>query len=136
MVTVQSNTMNDRPGFLARLYQVFAKHDVPADVVTTSEVTVSTSIERNRRTGAFEGDLRDLGKVTITEQQAIIAIVINERVDSWDVRCRALASVEVAPAMVSQGDQGSNLSLVVHASRADDLVRKLHREFFAPVAVS
>lgn len=123
-------------GFLAQVFNIFAKHDTSIDLITTSEVSVSLTIDNLEKLPQIQEELKQLGDVTVMHDLAIIAIVgHNFRGESGigNRIFKALANVNVI--MISGGASDINISLVVDNQDVDKAIKQLHAEFFALAAV-
>ncbi|MFP4510153.1 MAG: lysine-sensitive aspartokinase 3 [Spirochaetaceae bacterium] len=131
VITVRSSRMLNAYGFLAQIFAVFDRHRISVDLVTTSEVSVSMSVDDDRNLDELRTELSSLGHVEIERSQAIVSIVGQ---DIWkDSRTVArvfgvLAGIPIR--MVSLGNSDVNLSMVVPSQRVSDTVSRLHEEFF------
>lgn len=131
VITIRSSRMLNAYGFLAQIFAVFDRHEISVDLVTTSEVSVSMSIDDDRNLVELQQDLGSLGTVEIERKQAIVSIVGQ---DIWkDSRTVArvfgvLAGIPIR--MVSLGNSDVNLSMVVGSEQVSDTVSRLHTEFF------
>jgi aspartate kinase len=118
-------------GFLRRIFEVFDRFETPVDMLATSEVSVSLTIENTRALDAIRKELSEFADVTIQSDQAIICLVGENIRRRPDVAARAFASLAgVHPHMVSLGASELNLSLVVDAAQLTQAVESLHGEFF------
>lgn len=118
-------------GFLRRMFEIFDRHGVAVDVVATSEISVSLSVERGAVTPALLDELEALGHVEIRHDRAVLCVVGSAMRETPGVAARifkAIAPVNVE--MISQGASKVNVTLVIHGSQAADAVRQLHDEFF------
>lgn len=131
VITVQSSRMLNAYGFLAQIFAVFDRHRISVDLVTTSEVSVSMSVDDDRNLDQLRAELSSLGRVEVEHAQAIVSIVGQ---DIWkDSRTVArvfgvLAGIPIR--MVSLGNSDVNLSMVVPSQQVSDTVSRLHEEFF------
>ncbi len=131
VVTIHSSRMLNAYGFLAQIFAVFDRHRISVDLVTTSEVSVSMSVDDERDLSDLRQELGTLGRVEIEQKQAIVSLVGQ---DIWkDSRTVArvfgvLAGIPIR--MVSLGNSDVNLSLVVPSRQVSDTVSRLHAEFF------
>src|SRR5262249_44507123 len=75
LVTVHSSRMLMAFGFLARIFAVFAKHATPVDLVSTSEVSVSLTVDDTRALPAILEELQSVGRVEVASEMAIVCIV-------------------------------------------------------------
>ena len=118
-------------GFLRRIFEVFDRYETPVDMLATSEVSVSLTIDNIRSLAAIRAELEAFADVSIEENQAIVCLV-GENIRRCDnVSARAFAALDgIRPRMVSQGASQLNLSMVVAASDLQRAVESLHREFF------
>ena len=118
-------------GFLRRIFEVFDRYETPVDMLATSEVSVSLTIDNIRSLAAIRAELEAFAEVSIEENQAIVCLV-GENIRRCDnVSARAFAALDgIRPRMVSQGASQLNLSMVVAASDLQSAVESLHREFF------
>jgi len=134
VINIQSTRMLMAYGFLSSIFAVFQRHETSVDLVSTSEVAVSLTIDNTARLEPIVKELRAFAEVTVIEQQAILCVV-GEQMRSTtgivDRVFRALSNVNVM--MISQGASEINMSLVVDESVVTQAVQQLHREFFEPV---
>jgi aspartate kinase len=118
-------------GFLARVFEVFNRHRTPVDLIATSEVSVSLTIDNAERLEAIRRDLAELGEVQALERMAIVSVVgrgFTKRSGLAGRLFGALAGVNIV--MISFGASDVNVSFVVSEQDADAAVRALHRAFF------
>ncbi len=118
-------------GFLRALFEVFERHEVVVDVVATSEVSVSLTIEDPSRLADVRRDLEAVGELRIDEGRAIIAVVGIGLRDTPGVAARVFRATEPANVeIISQGASAINITFVTREAEGPDVVRRLHREFF------
>ncbi len=118
-------------GFLRRVFEIFERHETSVDVVATSEVSVSVTIDDPARLDALVVDLRDLGDVSIERNRGIIAIVGAGICDAGGAMGRALIALgDVKIHMMSLSATGINLTVIVGADSVQPAMRRLHDEFF------
>jgi aspartate kinase len=118
-------------GFLRRVFEIFEKHETSVDVVATSEVSVSVTIDDPAHLDALLVDLRDLGDVSIERNRGIIAIVGVGISDAGGAMGRALMALgDVKIRMMSLSATGINLTVILDAETVKPAMRRLHREFF------
>ena len=131
LVSVASSRMLEAHGFLRRIFAIFDAAETPVDLVATSEVSVSMTIDD---TGALKGILEKLevlGEVSVESAQAIICMVGRGLWKDPQFTARAFGALEHLPVrMISLGASEVNLSLVVPESRAEDALKRLHAELF------
>jgi len=117
-------------GFLARVFEVFGRHHLVVDLVTTSEVSISVTLDDTSRLDAAIADLEGIGRVEVNGGLAVVAVVGEEaprRIGLAGHVFTLLGGVGIGIEMISQGASRVNLSFVVREEDADRAVRLLHR---------
>jgi len=118
-------------GFLHRVFEIFERHKTSVDVVATSEVSVSVTIDDASRLDSLLVDLRDLGDVSIERNRGIVAIVGAGICDAAGAMGRALVALgDVHIHMMSLSATGINLTVIIDADSVNPAMRRLHSEFF------
>ena len=121
-------------GYLKSIFDVFNDHEVSVDVVATSEVSVSLTVETNEQIPALAADLAKLADVKYEGRMAIICLVGENLRDTPGMAAKVFGILEdVKIRMISQGASEINLTFVIGEDEASEVVRRLHREFFAIV---
>jgi len=129
-VTIASTRMLLAHGFLARVFEVFGRHHVVVDLVTTSEVSISVTVDDLAHLDAAIAELEGIGRVEVRHGLAVVAVVgegAPQRVGLAGHVFTLLGGVGVGVEMISQGASRVNLSFVVREEEADKTVRLLHR---------
>ena len=120
-------------GFLRCVFEIFERHKTSVDVVATSEVSVSVTIDDAARLDSLLVDLRDLGDVAIERNRGIIAIVGAGICDAGGAMGRALMALgDTQIHMMSLSATGINLTVIVDADAVHPAMQRLHTEFFGP----
>jgi aspartate kinase len=131
IVNVTSDRMLMAHGFLARLFEVFNKHETSVDMVATSEVSVSMTLDDPRNLQAVIDDLQEFGEVSVESDQALICLVGDRLKFTPGVASRIFSSLEqINVSMISHGASAINVSFIVADKDVEQAVRLLHREFF------
>ncbi|HKO95820.1 MAG TPA: lysine-sensitive aspartokinase 3 [Pyrinomonadaceae bacterium] len=118
-------------GFLRSLFEVFDRHKTAVDVVTTSEVSVSLSLDDTTNIDAIVSDLQELGSVSVEEGRAILCVVGEGLRSTPGIAGRIFSTISnINVSLISQGASRINLTFAVEESRAREAVQLLHREFF------
>jgi aspartate kinase len=118
-------------GFLRRVFEIFERNRTSVDVVATSEVSVSVTIDDAARLDALVVELRALGDVSIERNRGIIAIVGAGICDAGGAMGRALMALgEVKIHMMSLSATGINLTVIVNQDQVAPAIKRLHEEFF------
>jgi Aspartokinases len=130
-VQVTSARMLGAYGFLRKLFEVFDQHRTEVDVVTTSEVSVSLSIDDTTSLEALKADLTELGKVDIEERRTIISIVGEGLLNTPGIAARVFSVIsDINVSMISVGASSVNLTLMVDEPHAAQAISRLHQLFF------
>ena len=119
-------------GFLRRIFEVFDRFETSVDMVSTSEVTVSVTIDQTDRLPELLSELRQFSDVDVLTDQAIICLVGEKIPLTAGVGVRifkALGSVNAR--MVSEGASSMNMGFVVDSKELAPAVESLHHEFFS-----
>lgn len=133
VVDITSTRMLMAHGFLRRLFEVFEKHKTPVDVVTTSEVSVSVTIDDARRLPSIIDALSGFAQVEREEHMAIVCVVGDGMHDDPGLAARVLASVGDVPLrMVSQAASRRNITFVIRESDLPTALGRVHDKFFLP----
>ena len=121
-------------GFLRRIFEIFDRHQTSVDMVTTSEVNVSLTIDNARQLDAICHDLREFSEVSMELEQAIISLVGDDIRNTPGIAARVFAAMNgINIRMISQGASRLNISFVVDGADLKRSVEALHTEFFSTV---
>jgi len=132
VVDVSSTRMLMAHGFLRRIFEVFDRYQTPVDMVTTSEVSVSLTIDSTQRLGEITRDLSQFAEVRHENRQAIICLVGDNIRYTPGVAGRIFEAVRhVNVRMISQGASVRNVSFVVQEDDLRTAVEALHAAFFS-----
>jgi aspartate kinase len=131
---VNSTRMLLAYGFLRTIFEVFERHQTSVDVVTTSEVSVSMTLDNADQLEAIKRDLGGIGDVSVERDKAIVCVVGDNLKFTPGVASRLFRAIENTNVnMISQGASEINLTFVIDESDAERVVRSLHDEFFSEV---
>ena len=137
VVDVTSTRMLLAHGFLRRVFEVFEQHVTSVDVVTTSEVSVSMTLDDDRRLAAIERDLRLIANVQVERAMAIVSAVGDNLRRDPALAVRLIAALEgLQLRMVSQAASRRNLTVVLADRDVPAAMARLHHEFFVPARSS
>ncbi len=131
VVNVHSTRMLMAYGFLRRIFEVFDRFETPVDIVCTSEVSVSLTLDNIERLAEIVAELERFSTVSSESGQATVAIVGDSIRYTPGIAVRALSALRaVNVRMISQGASLLNLSLVVAENQLPVAMQSLHDEFF------
>ncbi|MGD1024871.1 MAG: lysine-sensitive aspartokinase 3 [Candidatus Sulfotelmatobacter sp.] len=118
-------------GFLRTIFEAFDRHKVAVDVVSTSEVSVSLTVDSNQAIPALAADLAKLADVKYEGRKAIICLVGENLRDTPGVAAAVfgeMASTNIR--MISQGASEINLTFVIEEDKVPEVIQRLHNTFF------
>ena len=132
IVNIHSTRMLMAHGFLHRIFEVFDRYETAVDMVATSEVSVSLTIDNTSRLDLILGELRAFAEATV-EHDGVIVCLVGENIRFTPGVARrvfnALDGINIR--MISQGASLLNISLVVAEADLARAVEALHEEFFS-----
>jgi aspartate kinase len=131
IVKVTSASMVATPGALRAIFGVFEQNRMSVDVVTTSEVSVSVTVDDDKDLDAVVAQLRQHGDVGVERSRGIVALVGSGLGESSPTMAQAIAAIgDVRLHMLSLSATGINLTLIVDADQVQPVMRQLHAAFF------
>ena len=137
VIDIRSSRMLMSHGFLSAIFSAFERLEIVVDVVSTSEVSVSLTIDRHDRLDELLNELREIAEVSHTDGQAIVCLVGDAIRHTPGVAATAFAALgEINVRMVSQGSSRTNLSLVIDERDVAAAVIALHHAFFDDVGLT
>ena len=119
-------------GFLRSIFEAFDRHQVAVDVVSTSEVSVSLTVDSNQAIPALAADLAKLADVKYEGRKAIVCLVgenLRETPGIAALVFRELADKKIR--MISQGASEINLTFVIEEDEVPEVIQRLHKTFFS-----
>jgi aspartate kinase len=131
VVNIASTRMLMAYGFLRRIFEAFDKYRTAVDMISTSEVSVSLTIDNTSRLDDICSELCEFADVQVHPDNAILCLVGDNIRGRCGVAARAFGALrDINIRMISEGASQLNLSLVVARDDLNPSVRALHREFF------
>ena len=131
LIRIRTPRMLLAHGFLRRIFEIFDEHRTSVDVVATSEVSVSMTIDDATHLDGLLGALTALGDVSVERNRGIVALVGAGLVDSTASMAKALAALDAIKVyMVSLSSGGINLTLLIDGDQVLEAMRRLHAAFF------
>jgi aspartate kinase len=130
-IKIKSSRMLLAYGFLRKIFEVFEKYRTPIDMITTSEVAVSVTIDSDINLDSIIKELEPFGNVEIDKDQTIVSIVGNEIAQTPDVLKKVFDAISSVPVrMVSYGGSRHNISLLVPAAYKKQTLQLLNQGVF------
>jgi aspartate kinase len=118
-------------GFLSRVFAVFEKYRTSIDLITTSEVAVSMSVDNNSQLDAIVAELRTLGTVYVEDNMTIISVVGDLRADNRGIESIVVQALRDIPIrMISYGGSEHNISLLINSDNKTTALRALSKALF------
>ena len=131
VVQVTAARMLGAYGFLRTLFEVFDRHRTAVDIVATSEVSVSLTVDDTSALPDITADLSTLGQVQVQEGYAIVCAVGEGLRNTAGIAGRIFGALsDTGIALISQGASSTNLTFVVSEEDVADVVVRLHERFF------
>ncbi|HET9695559.1 MAG TPA: lysine-sensitive aspartokinase 3 [Terriglobales bacterium] len=132
IIDIVATRMLGAHGFLKAIFDVFDRHRCPVDVVSTSEVSISLTVDSNEAIPAIASDLQKLGDVKYEGRKAIVCLVGENIRETPGIAGKVFSAVsDINVRMISQGASEINLTFVIEEEEVPKAVRKLHDIFFA-----
>jgi len=132
IINVRSNRMMGRHGFMNELFDVFARYGVSVEMISTSEVSVSLTVDDKSASNELIQELKNLGEVEVEHNVATISVVGDNLRMSRGVAGRIFSALkQVNLRMISQGASEINVGFVVEEAEVGAAVNTLHNEFFS-----
>lgn len=132
VISVISSHLSDKYGFLFKIFEIFTRHQISVDVVATSEISVSVTIEKPLKSIVnVVKELKKLGKVNILENHSIICAIGSEMCTSIGSGSKILASIAsqgLNACIITRNAMRNNISCVVDSTKEVNVVKTLHRD--------
>ena len=131
-IYIHSTRMLNAYGFLRKVFSVFEKYKTPVDMITTSEVSVSVTIDNADNLEQISAELREFADLEENDQdQTIICVVGNFSADKEGIALKVLEALKNIPIrMISYGASEHNLSILVHSRYKAEALETLNEELF------
>jgi aspartate kinase len=130
-INIKSSRMLLAHGFLRKVFEVFERYKTSIDMISTSEVAVSITIDDNKNLPAILDELKNFGTIGVDENQSIICIVGNKLSEKDGVLKEVFESLATVPIrMVSYGGSQNNISILVETNQKDKVLNLLNEGIF------
>jgi aspartate kinase len=131
VIDITSSRMLMAYGFLRRVFEVFERYRTPIDMVTTSEVSVSVTIDDRRHIDAIVEALTEFAEVSVEREMALLCAVGDVLRDAPELGAKVIGVLEEVPLrMISQAASRRNITVVLRQSDLPHAMQRLHEEFF------
>jgi aspartate kinase len=131
IIDIVASRMLMSHGYMSKVFAVFDKHKCPVDMVSTSEVSVSLTVDSNASLPRIADDLSALADVTYEGKKALVCMVGEDIRGQNGIAAQVFAAIRhINVRMISQGASEINMSFMIEEDDADEAVRSLHAAFF------
>jgi len=132
VIDITSTRMFMAHGFLRRLFEVFERFKTAVDVVTTSEVSVSVTVDDTRKLDEIVAALSAFADVTTESKMAIVSVVGDRLHDDPSIFAQAIVAIDGIPLrLVSQASSRRTFTFVLRDAEASEAMTRLHNAFFS-----
>ena len=130
-IKIKSNRMLLAYGFIRKVFEVFELYKTPVDVITTSEVAVSVTIDKLEYIDKIISDLKKYGAVDVDHEQSIICVVGNLMADRKGIMHKIFSALKEVPVrMISYGGNQYNVSILVNTKDKTQALNALSNNLF------
>lgn len=130
-IHIHSSRMLLAYGFLRKIFEVFERYKTPIDMITTSEVAVSLTIDDTRNLTDIVKEVEDFGSVQVDHNQTIVCVVGDFSANTHGYAAKVLDAVKHLPLrMISYGGSDYNVSILLDAEHKIEALRSLHNRLF------
>ena len=133
-IKIKSNRMLMAHGFLKKLFEVFDTHETSIDMITTSEIAISLTIDDTKNLDAILENLKAYGEITVEMEHSIICVVGEGLIDDKNTPRLFEVLNEIPVRMISYGGSINNVSLLVATKNKIATLKALHEKLFSQVA--
>lgn len=131
-IKIKSGRMLMAYGFLRTVFEIFERYRTPIDMITTSEVAVSVTIDDNAQLARIIADLSEFGQVEVDRNQAIVCLVGYQLVEQRGIVTKALESLHHIPLrMISYGGSKHNVSILIDEKYKVEALTSLNQNLFS-----
>jgi aspartate kinase len=130
-IKIQSSRMLLAYGFLRKVFEIFERYKTPIDMITTSEVAVSVTIDYLDNLDKIIEELHAFGSVEVDKDQSIVCVVGDFSAEKHGYAARVLDSIKHIPVrMISYGGSNYNISLLINTTDKTEALKSLHGRIF------
>lgn len=132
LIDIVSTRMLGASGFMAHIFNIFLKWDISIDVIATSEVSISLTVNSDEDLTGLLEDLQGVAQTHLEPNKAIVALICDADHSSKIIAegFEALAKADINPDIISQGASQVNISMVCDLESVNQVVQILHKTYF------
>jgi aspartate kinase len=132
VITVTSTRMLMAHGFMSSIFEIFEKYSTPVDLVATSEVSVSMTVDNTEHLGEIEDELKHFAEVEIETGKSIVCAVGEKMKKTPGAAAQLFGIIPDIPIhLISQGASEINISFVIDEENLLPVIKKLHKKLFS-----
>ena len=129
-IKIKSNRMLMAHGFLKKIFEVFDKYETAIDMITTSEIAISLTIDSDRNLDQILEELNDYGEITVEKEHSIICIVGEGLIEDKSTSRLFELLNDIPVRMISYGGSNNNISLLVASKHKIQTLQGLNQKLF------
>jgi aspartate kinase len=130
-IKITSSRMLLAYGFLCKVFDIFQKYQTPIDMITTSEVGISVTIDNTKFLTEIVDELREFGNIKVYEDMVIICVVGDLPYDNVGFQAQVVSALKEIPVrMISYGGSSHNISFLVKAEDKKPALNALSDNLF------
>jgi len=134
VMNIFSMRMLNSYGYLKKIFEVFDKHKTSVDLITTSEVNVSVTLDNNEFLDDIKKELSEYAKVNVEKNKSLVCVVGSNIRNTKGIAAKIFGVLtDYNITMISLGSSLINISFVVDQDKLTDVLQKLHDTFFKAV---
>ena len=131
ILRITSARMLGSYGFMAALFQIFERYRTSIDVISTSEVSVSLTLDNTHSLEPIVNELKRLGEVEIEPNQAVVCVVGEGLRETSGLASKIFSTIsDINISLISQGASSVNMTFVVKEEQVGEVIKRLHKTFF------
>jgi aspartate kinase len=130
-IKIKSGRMLNAYGFLKKVFEIFEKYETPIDMITTSEVAISLTIDHDKHLDNILSEIRNFGRTEVDREQTIICVVGDLISDKSGYAIKIFSALKDIPIrMISYGGSKYNVSVLVQSSYKKEALQALNQSLF------
>ena len=132
LIDIVSTRMLGQSGFLSTVFNLFAKYKVSIDMIATSDISISLTLDNGHNLNGLREELEKIASVNISKNKSIVSIICDVRFSSkiLDEIFTMLNRENINVQMISQGASKVNIGFIVEDNQAETCVKEIHKLFF------
>ena len=132
LIDIESTRMLGQAGFLSKVFNVFEEEKISVDMIASSEISISLTIDNRYNVQGIIDKLSKIAKVHISYNKSIVSLIsdVKKSTSIFSKVFAILNNESYNVQMISHGASKVNISFILEDSEVEDCIRLLHKEFF------